>query len=215
VGSSGHGVRLPFTDRAEAGRVLAGRVASLGLTDPVVLALPRGGVPVAHEVAERLGVPFDVLVTRKIGCPGQPELGVGAIAEGGEPVFDADLLHRLGLTERDLDITTARERAELARRVTAYRGDRALPPIKGRDAVVVDDGLATGGTARAALGTVRGEGASRVVLAVPIGAAQTVLELSAEADDVVVLAAPSAFRAVGQWYTHFEQLTDADVLALL
>jgi len=215
VGSSGHGVRLPFTDRAEAGRVLAGRVASLGLTDPVVLALPRGGVPVAHEIAERLGVPFDVLVTRKIGCPGQPELGVGAIAEGGEPVFDADLLHRLGLTERDLDTTTKRERAELARRVTAYRGDRALPPIKGRDAVVVDDGLATGGTARAALGTVRSEGASRVVLAVPIGAAQTVLELSAEADDVVVLAAPSAFRAVGQWYTHFEQLTDADVLALL
>ena len=215
MGSSGHGVRLPFTDRAEAGRVLAGRVASLGLTDPVVLALPRGGVPVAHEIAERLGVPFDVLVTRKIGCPGQPELGVGAIAEGGEPVFDADLLHRLGLTERDLDTTTKRERAELARRVTAYRGDRALPPIKGRDAVVVDDGLATGGTARAALGTVRSEGASRVVLAVPIGAAQTVLELSAEADDVVVLAAPSAFRAVGQWYTHFEQLTDADVLALL
>jgi putative phosphoribosyl transferase len=215
VGSSGHGVRLPFTDRAEAGRVLAGRVASLALTDPVVLALPRGGVPVAHEIAERLGVPIDVLVTRKIGCPGQPELGVGAIAEGGEPVFDVELLRRLGLTERDLDTTIRRERAELARRVTAYRGDRALPPIKGRDAVVVDDGLATGGTARAALGAVRGEGASRVVLAVPVGAAQTVLELSADADEVVVLAAPSAFRAVGQWYQHFEQLTDADVLALL
>jgi putative phosphoribosyl transferase len=215
VGSSGHGVRLPFTDRAEAGRVLAGRVASLALTDPVVLALPRGGVPVAHEIAERLGVPLDVLVTRKIGCPGQPELGVGAIAEGGEPVFDVELLRRLGLTERDLDTTIRRERAELARRVTAYRGDRALPPIKGRDAVVVDDGLATGGTARAALGAVRGEGASRVVLAVPVGAAQTVLELSADADEVVVLAAPSAFRAVGQWYQHFEQLTDADVLALL
>jgi putative phosphoribosyl transferase len=138
VRSSGHGIRLPFTDRAEAGRVLAGRVASLGLTDPVVLALPRGGVPVAHEIAGRLGVPFDVLVTRKIGCPGQPELGVGAIAEGGEPVFDADLLRRLGLTERDLDATTRRERAELARRVTVYRGDRALPPIKGRDAVVGD-----------------------------------------------------------------------------
>jgi putative phosphoribosyl transferase len=213
--AGGHAVRLPFTDRAEAGRVLAERVASLGLADPVVLALPRGGVPVAHEVARRLDVPLDVFVTRKIGCPGQPELGVGAIAEGGEPVFDTDLLRRLGLTERDLDATVRRERAELTRRVEVYRGDRALPALKGRDVVLVDDGLATGGTARAALAAVRAVGASRVVLAVPVGAAQTVYELAGDADDVVVLAAPSAFRAVGQWYQRFDQLTDDDVLGLL
>ncbi len=215
MGPGGHGVRLPFADRAEAGRVLAGRVAALGLADPVVLALPRGGVPVAREIARRLAAPLDVLVTRKIGCPGQPELGVGAIAEGGEPVFDSGLLRRLGLTERDLDPAAGRERTELSRRVAAYRGDRPLPPLKGRDVVVVDDGLATGGTARAALAAVRAESAARVVLAVPVGAAQTVDELSGDADDVVVLAAPPAFHAVGQWYREFTQLTDADVLALL
>jgi putative phosphoribosyl transferase len=215
VGWNGQDVRLPFTDRAEAGRLLAGRVASLELTEPLVLALPRGGVPVAHEIARRLEVPVEILVTRKIGCPGQAELGVGAIAEGGDPVFDAGLLRRLGLTERDLDGTVRRERAELDRRVDAYRGGRPLPPVKGRDVVVVDDGLATGGTARAALAAVRSWGASRTVLAVPVGAPQTVAALSADADDVVVLATPRGFRAVGQWYQQFDQLTDADVLGLL
>ncbi|GAB3967738.1 phosphoribosyltransferase [Actinoallomurus acanthiterrae] len=215
MGWSRQGVRLPFTDRAEAGRLLAEQIMPLRLADPLVLALPRGGVPVAREIAQRLEAPLEVLVTRKIGCPSQPELGVGAIAEGGDPVFDADLMRRVGLTERDLEETVGRERAELQRRIAAYRGDRALPPVKERDVVVVDDGLATGGTARAALAAVRAGDPARLVLAVPVGAAQTVKALAGDADEIVVLAAPWTFRAVGQWYVHFDQLSDEDVQRLL
>ncbi|MEU6753807.1 phosphoribosyltransferase family protein [Spirillospora sp. NPDC046719] len=208
-------VPLPYADRAEAGRVLAARLAPMGLDGAVVLALPRGGVPVGFEVARRLRSPLDVLVTRKIGFPPQPELGVGAIAEGGEPVFDHGLLDRLGLTEDDMAATVRAERAELERRVTAYRGGRGLPDVAGRAAVVVDDGLATGGTARAAVRALRGRGPSRLVLAVPVGAEDTVRSLEAEVDDLVVPAAPWDFRAVGQWYRDFDQLTDRDVTGWL
>ncbi|MCW2877311.1 MAG: phosphoribosyltransferase [Sphaerisporangium sp.] len=208
-------VLLPFADRAEAGNLLADRLAEAGLADPVVLALPRGGVAVAAPVAERLGVPLDVLVTRKIGHPQQPELGVGAIAEGGDPVFDSGFLLRLGIRASDLAPIVERERRELARRVTAYRGERRLPGLAGRDVIVVDDGLATGGTARAALRAVRMAGPGRLVLAVPVGSSRTVRALRDEADEVVVLATPPGFHAVGQWYERFEQLTDADVLRLL
>lgn len=213
--SSEPGVRLPFADRAEAGALLARRLSGMPLSDPVVLALPRGGVPVALPVARELSAPLDVLVTRKIGYPAQPELGVGAIAEGGDPVFDRDLLARLGLTEEDLAGVVERERREVARRVAAYRGDRPLTELKGRDVIVVDDGLATGGTARAALRAVRAHGCRVALLAVPVGAPETVRLCRTEADEVVVLATPGWFQAVGQWYERFDQLTDEDVVRLL
>ncbi|MER6513659.1 phosphoribosyltransferase family protein [Nonomuraea sp. NPDC001636] len=202
-----------FADRAEAGALLAERLPEVH--DPVVLALPRGGVAVAVPVVRRLGGELDVLVTRKIGYPPAPELGVGAIAEGGEPVFDLTMLDRLGLTPEDVADVVERERHELARRVRAYRGDRPLPPLAGREVIVVDDGLATGVTARAALRAVAAAGPARVTLAVPVGAEETVEMMRAEADEVVVLLTPIDFRAVGQWYEHFDQLTDDDVLDLL
>ena len=221
--SAPEAVPLPFADRSAAGRILGARLLRLS-ADPavglsraraVVLALPRGGVPVGREVSAALRVPLDVLVTRKIGYPLQPELGVGAIAEGGEPVFDAEMLAHLGLTAPMLDPVVASERAELDRRIAAYRGGRPAPELRGREVIVVDDGLATGGTARAALRAVRAAGADRTILAIPVAAPSSATAMLAEADLVVVLAAPPAFRAVGEWYQSFGQLTDEDVVMLL
>ncbi|WP_043634011.1 phosphoribosyltransferase [Nonomuraea candida] len=202
-----------FADRADAGAQLAERLRDA--RDPVILALPRGGVAVAVPIARRLDAVLDVLVTRKIGYPPAPELGVGAVAEGGEPVFDLPLLHRLGLTPESVADVVADERRELARRVRVYRGDRPLPALGGREVIVVDDGLATGGTARAALRAVATAKPARVTLAVPVGARETVRSLGEECDEVVVLRMPVDFRAVGQWYERFDQLSDADVLHLL
>jgi putative phosphoribosyl transferase len=181
----------------------------------VVLALPRGGVPVGREVSMAAGVPLDVLVTRKIGYPLQPELGVGAVAEGGQPVFDEEMLARLGLTAAALAPVVSTERAELGRRIAVYRGGRPMVAVRGNDVIIADDGLATGVTARAALRAVRAAGARRTVLAVPVAAPSSAAAMLSEADLVIVLAAPPQFRAVGEWYQSFDQLEDADVVMLL
>ncbi len=221
TGKTYPGPDLPFADRRTAGRLLGEQLrdtlaasAAPGART-LVLALPRGGVPVGCEVAGILRVPVDVLVTRKIGYPPQPELGVGAIAEGGAPGYDRGVLAALRLVPADLSAVAEREHDELDRQVEVYRAGRPPPDVTGRTVVVVDDGLATGVTARAALRAVRARGAARTILAVPVAPSASVAAMRDEADEVVVLASPRHFRSVGEWYVSFGQLTDADVLSLL
>jgi putative phosphoribosyl transferase len=204
-----------FRDRREAGLALANEVARRHVTRPVVLALPRGGVPVAVEVADRIGAPLDVLIVRKLGCPGRPELGIGAIAEGGVRLYNDEWVAALGITSTQLDEITARELREVERRAATYRGDRSRVPVEGRTAIVVDDGLATGYTARAAIAAVRTRRPDRVVLAVPVGSPATVAELGDLADEVVCPHTPRSFRGVGQFYTDFRQVDDSEVVTLL
>jgi putative phosphoribosyl transferase len=208
---------LPFSNRQEAGRALA-RLAAERITDRdalVVLALPRGGVPVAFEVARELGAPLDVIVVRKLGLPSQPELAMGAIGEDHVLVLNDEVIRHLRVPERVLRAVESREREELDRRARTYRGERSKVPIDGRTAVIVDDGLATGSTARAAIQVARGHGARRVILAVPVAPRETVSELAAVADEVVCVASPQPFAAIGQWYDDFRQTSDADVSRLL
>jgi putative phosphoribosyl transferase len=209
-----HEHELRFRDRREAGRALAERVVQVGLSQPIVLGLPRGGVPVAAEVAARLGAPLDVVVARKVPMPGQPEYAIGAVAEGGGVVVLRGGPTDLGLSAEALARAVAATVVDVRRRVEIYRGGRALPSLAGRTAVVVDDGLATGATVEAAIGAVRAMDAAAVLVAAPVGAPDTVARLSALAD-VVCLSTPDRFTAVGLWYDDFTQTTDAEVLDLL
>lgn len=204
-----------FRDREHAGILLAERLRSYAGTSALVLALPRGGVPVGYQVARALGLPLDVIVARKLGVPGQPELGIGAIAPGGVRVVDERLLSMLKITPGELEEVTRREAAELRRRIERYRAGRPEPDVRARTAIIVDDGLATGVTAVAAVNAIQRQGPSAVVLAAPAAAAETVRRLRPLVDELVVLQAPEDFRAVGMWYEHFDQTPDEEVLRLL
>ncbi|MEY9874816.1 putative phosphoribosyl transferase [Streptacidiphilus sp. MAP12-33] len=204
-----------FTDRREAGRRLAARLHHLRDQDVVVLGLPRGGVPVAAEVAAELDAPLDVVVVRKLGVPEQPELGMGAIGEGGVRVLNAEVIRLAGASEEALARVEREERTELERRVRRYRGDRPPVAVTGRTALVVDDGIATGSTARAACRIVRAQGAARVVLAVPVAPRGIASAFTGLVDELVVADQPAWFAAIGQFYEDFTQTSDAEVLACL
>ncbi|MGY1782596.1 phosphoribosyltransferase family protein [Geodermatophilus sp. SYSU D01036] len=207
--------RAPFADRTDAGRRLAPRLEHLRGRDVVVLGLPRGGVPVAAEVARHLHAPLDVLVVRKLGVPARPELAMGAVGEGGVEVLNDDVLARAGVGPAELAAVERRERAEVGQRAVRFRGDRSPVPLTGRTAVVVDDGIATGATARAACRIARAHGAARVVLAVPACSPSTAERLRREVDELVVLTTPADFVAVGQVYDDFRAVPDDEVVALL
>lgn len=203
-----------FADRHEAGEHLAKALVGYGGTDGVVLAIPRGGAIVGEVVARALGIPLDVVVPRKIGAPGNPELGIGAVAPGVR-VIDPRMVDMLGVTETYLDREIAAEEQEIERRQQVYREGRPGVDIEGRVAIVVDDGVATGGTAVAALRWARAQGASRVVLAVPVAPGAVLDRLRHECDDLVVLATPEPFFAVGEWYRSFDQTSDDEVIRAL
>lgn len=204
-----------FADRGDAGRRLARELLPLAEENPVVVGLPRGGVPVAGEVAAALGAPLEILAVRKLGAPGNPEYGVGAVAEDGSRVIDTEAVRQLGIEPDSLDAIIADETRELVRRVAAYRGERPPLELTGRTVIVVDDGVATGVTDTAALRAVRRQEPDRLVLAVPVCPPDSIEFLRAESDDLICLATPARFFGVGQQYRDFSQVSDQQVVSIL
>src|SRR5204863_5245011 len=205
-----------FEDRFEAGRVLASKLSEFsGRDDVVVLALPRGGVPVGYEVAQALHAPLDVFVVRKLGTPGQEELAMGALASGGTIVLNREVIQALGISQSTIDAVAARENPELERREREYRDGRPALQVEGRTVILVDDGLATGSSMRVAIKALRKELAAQVVVAVPVASPSACSEFETEADKIVCAATPEPFWAVGQWYRNFSQTTDEEVSELL
>lgn len=205
-----------FRDRTEAGRLLASRLTAYANCPGVlVLALPRGGVPVGYEVARVLHAPLDVIIVRKLGVPGQEELALGAIASGGARVLNDDVVRMLALPEKVIDSVAAHERRELERREQLYRGDRPAHEVGGRTIILVDDGMATGATMRAAVAAVKQQQPAHIIIAVPVAASATCQELAAEVDNVVCVIRPEDFHAVSFWYERFSQTTDEEVADLL
>lgn len=205
----------PFVDRQDAGRKLAERLLGYRDERPTVFALPRGGVPVAYEVARSLEAPLEVFVARKLGAPGQPEFGIGAVAVGGVRVLNEEVVRRLGIPEEYVERITQSETAEVERRLEHFRGERPEPEVRDRTAILVDDGLATGVTARAAIKALRLREPRRLVLAAPVCAAQTATLISLEVDEMVCLETPSDLGAIGFWYRDFSQVPDEEVIELL
>lgn len=207
-----------FEDRTEAGERLADALEALELPDPVVMALPRGGLPVALPVARRLGAPLELLLVRKIGLPGSPEFAAGAIVDtpdGGEAVFNTEVLRAFGMRESDFDAELAEKREELAARRRRFMGDRAPTPVAGRSAIIVDDGIATGATVRAALAGLKSQDPARIVLAVPVAPPDTVQALRGDVDHLICLDTPRAFQAVSLHYRSFDQVSDDTVARLM
>ncbi|MBI4474951.1 MAG: phosphoribosyltransferase [Acidobacteria bacterium] len=207
---------MMFADRADAGRILASKLTAYkGRPDVVIFALPRGGIPVAYEIGKAIGAPIDVFVVRKLGVPGQEELAMGAIATGDIRIINYEVVNQLGITQEAIDAVTDQQREELRRREQLYRGGRPQREVRGQSVILVDDGIATGSTMRAAIAALRQLGPARIVVAVPVAAPETCQQIGGEVDEIICAATPEPLFSIGQWYKRFEQTTDDEVRDLL